>query len=123
MLTEFFDSKKFESTETETKQGFPLFPFPAYQCQIEYMEKVAESIDSGTYASLESPGGTGKTLCLLTASLGWLHQYYVMHKEAAVKRVQIVYCSQTHSQLAQVKRELEKTPFRPRTVTIEKPRK
>lgn len=47
------------------------FPFNAYDCQLVYMEKVIESLQTGTNALLESPTGTGKTLCLLCATLAW----------------------------------------------------
>ncbi|KAL6615001.1 hypothetical protein ACP70R_037271 [Stipagrostis hirtigluma subsp. patula] len=47
------------------------FPFDAYDCQITYMERVIESLQQGKNALLESPTGTGKTLCLLCASLAW----------------------------------------------------
>ncbi|RLN22615.1 regulator of telomere elongation helicase 1 [Panicum miliaceum] len=41
------------------------FPFDAYDCQITYMDRVIESLQQGKNALLESPTGTGKTLCLL----------------------------------------------------------
>lgn len=47
------------------------FPFEAYDCQIVYMEKVIQSLQEGCNALLESPTGTGKTLCLLCATLAW----------------------------------------------------
>ena len=74
------------------------FPYPAYDCQIKYMEKVIECLSAPrTHALLESPTGgwererevrgqremrvrltlnpgTGKTLCLLCATLGWMEK-------------------------------------------------
>nr|CAD1824209.1 unnamed protein product [Ananas comosus var. bracteatus] len=47
------------------------FPLEAYDCQIVYMEKVIQSLQEGRNALLESPTGTGKTLCLLCATLAW----------------------------------------------------
>ncbi|KAJ1284133.1 hypothetical protein BS78_03G181200 [Paspalum vaginatum] len=47
------------------------FPFDAYDCQVTYMDRVIESLQQGKNALLESPTGTGKTLCLLCASLAW----------------------------------------------------
>ena len=49
-----------------------MFPMKPYQVQVDYMEKVIESCKTGNNALLESPTGTGKTLCLLTATLAWL---------------------------------------------------
>ena len=47
------------------------FPFEAYTVQLVYMEKVVLALQQGENALLESPTGTGKTLCLLCAVLGW----------------------------------------------------
>lgn len=47
------------------------FPFEPYNVQVDYMTKVIESLQTGKNAVLESPTGTGKTLCLLCASLAW----------------------------------------------------
>ena len=56
-----------------TLDGFDVFfPMKPYQVQIDYMEKVIESCKKSENALLESPTGTGKTLCLLTATLAWL---------------------------------------------------
>ena len=52
-----------------------IFPYTPYQSQIKYMETVIIALNKGHYAALESPTGTGKTLCLLTSFLAW-----VMHK-------------------------------------------
>jgi len=47
------------------------FPFKPYDVQMAYMAKVIEALQSKANAILESPTGTGKTLCLLCASLAW----------------------------------------------------
>ncbi|XP_041359589.1 regulator of telomere elongation helicase 1-like [Gigantopelta aegis] len=56
------------------------FPFDPYACQLTYMEKVIECLQTGVNGILESPTGTGKTLCLLCSSLAWL-----VGKKAAVE--------------------------------------
>ncbi|XP_063703701.1 regulator of telomere elongation helicase 1 homolog [Culicoides brevitarsis] len=48
------------------------FPFEPYEVQRNYMSKVIEALQGSTNAVLESPTGTGKTLCLLCSSLAWL---------------------------------------------------
>jgi regulator of telomere elongation helicase 1 len=47
------------------------FPFEAYPCQLVYIQRVLEAVVEGKNALLESPTGTGKTLCLLCATLAW----------------------------------------------------
>ncbi|KAM4842533.1 regulator of telomere elongation helicase 1 [Thomomys bottae] len=47
------------------------FPFQPYQCQQEYMTKVLECLQKKVNGILESPTGTGKTLCLLCTTLAW----------------------------------------------------
>lgn len=48
------------------------FPFEPYPCQMNYMRKVIACLKEDYNGILESPTGTGKTLCLLCASLAWL---------------------------------------------------
>ncbi|XP_012273616.1 regulator of telomere elongation helicase 1 homolog isoform X2 [Orussus abietinus] len=48
------------------------FPFKPYSVQEEYMAKVIECLQNSKHGVLESPTGTGKTLCLLCSSLSWL---------------------------------------------------
>uniref|UniRef100_A0A1A7YGR9 Regulator of telomere elongation helicase 1 n=1 Tax=Iconisemion striatum TaxID=60296 RepID=A0A1A7YGR9_9TELE len=47
------------------------FPFTPYDCQKDYMIKVLDCLKQGQNGVLESPTGTGKTLCLLCATLAW----------------------------------------------------
>ncbi|XP_060608338.1 regulator of telomere elongation helicase 1-like [Ruditapes philippinarum] len=47
------------------------FPFDPYPCQVDYMNKVIECLQKDVNGVLESPTGTGKTLCLLCSSLAW----------------------------------------------------
>nr|XP_012628428.1 regulator of telomere elongation helicase 1 isoform X1 [Microcebus murinus]XP_012628429.1 regulator of telomere elongation helicase 1 isoform X1 [Microcebus murinus]XP_012628430.1 regulator of telomere elongation helicase 1 isoform X1 [Microcebus murinus]XP_012628431.1 regulator of telomere elongation helicase 1 isoform X1 [Microcebus murinus]XP_012628432.1 regulator of telomere elongation helicase 1 isoform X1 [Microcebus murinus] len=47
------------------------FPFQPYKCQQEYMTKVLECLQKKVNGILESPTGTGKTLCLLCTTLAW----------------------------------------------------
>lgn len=56
------------------------FPFEPYALQRNYMTKVLECLANGTNGVLESPTGTGKTLCLLCATLAWICQQKVEFK-------------------------------------------
>ena len=68
--------------------GIPVdFPFEPYPCQLIYMEQVIHSLQSKEHALLESPTGTGKTLCLLCATLAW--QEHERQKREASGQVQI----------------------------------
>ncbi|XP_010538012.1 PREDICTED: regulator of telomere elongation helicase 1 [Tarenaya hassleriana] len=113
------------------------FPFEAYDCQILYMEKVIQSLQNKCHALLESPTGTGKTLCLLCATLAWrksLGSFSTVKNrkkndwsDADEQMSQsggggglpaIVYTSRTHSQLRQVIKELRRSSYRPKMVVL-----
>lgn len=51
------------------------FPFKPYNIQRAYMEKVIECLNKRANGVLESPTGTGKTMSLLCASMGWVSMY------------------------------------------------
>ncbi|XP_072305421.1 regulator of telomere elongation helicase 1 [Eucyclogobius newberryi] len=51
------------------------FPFPPYDCQRDYMSRVIECLQRKQNGVLESPTGTGKTLCLLCATLAWRENF------------------------------------------------
>ncbi|KAJ1987309.1 Regulator of telomere elongation helicase 1 [Dimargaris cristalligena] len=113
------------------------YPFEPYACQLVFMEKVITALQEGTNALLESPTGTGKTLCLLCASLAWLEAFNTRKKMASylVKHnieeagqapssmpfqiwatlreldLALLYSSRTHSQLSQVIKELKGTSY------------
>jgi regulator of telomere elongation helicase 1 len=53
--------------------GVPVqFPYEPYPCQIEFMKSVLGAVSTKQHALLESPTGTGKTLCLLCSTLAYL---------------------------------------------------
>ena len=62
------------------------------------MRKVFDALNSSKNALLESPTGTGKTLCLLSSILCWVENYYMKTS----KQIKVIYMSRTHSQLKQV---------------------
>ncbi|CUI12354.1 DEAD/DEAH box RNA helicase, putative [Bodo saltans] len=110
------------------------FPFEPYSAQAEYMSSVLTTLSTSGQALLESPTGTGKTLCLLCSTCAWVKQQRdtsnasisfkpiprqpssgkgVMGQPEppAVMPMRIVYTSRTHAQLAQVIREFKKTSY------------
>eukprot|EP00347_Sterkiella_histriomuscorum_P004083 403361814 len=117
---EVIDSQfKFTTEEVEV-----MFPFKPYQCQINFMAKLINSLKLGDNALLESPTGTGKTLSLLCASLAWLKNEREKNgrfpPSLTDKKdyIQIIYTSRTHSQLSQVQRELKNTAYNPRSLLL-----
>ena len=119
--------------------GVPVqFPHVPYPCQKDYMASVVKALRDGSNALLESPTGTGKTLCLLCATLAWQAKRQVgskkqQHQQISNQQLQfsdgplargqqqqeqerctIIYASRTHGQLSQVASELKATVYRPK---------
>ncbi|KAG7164976.1 regulator of telomere elongation helicase 1-like [Homarus americanus] len=96
-------------------QGVPVrFPFEPYDVQKTYMSKVIECVQRGENGILESPTGTGKTLCLLCSTLAWLEIKKAEHKsrlQVSNTPPKIIYSSRTHSQLSQAISELKRTSY------------
>ena len=90
------------------------FPFKPYPNQIKYMEKVIEALNSKEYAALESPTGSGKTLCLLTSVLGWVR----INQSKNNFKGKIFYATRTHSQMNGIIKELNKTNYDPITSIV-----
>ncbi|CAD8081325.1 unnamed protein product [Paramecium sonneborni] len=95
------------------------FPYKPYDVQKQYMESVIQILDKGQNGLLESPTGTGKTLCLLCSSMGWLQKHRKEQQKSYLNRnLKIIYASRTHAQLKQVAQELKKTVYRPKLSMI-----
>ncbi|CAM0881561.1 unnamed protein product [Alopecurus aequalis] len=115
------------------------FPFDAYDCQITYMDRVLQSLQEGNNALLESPTGTGKTLCLLCSTLAWRRTFGEFlrgggggggasqpsgSQQSGASATPsspypvIIYASRTHSQLRQVIKELKATSYRPKMAVL-----
>jgi len=109
------------------------FPFDAYDCQKIYMRRVIHALQENVNALLESPTGTGKTLCLLCATLAWREAWAIKNgiatdktgipsniaehgstfeTEAPGRLPTIVYVSRTHVQLQQVAKELKRSGYK-----------
>jgi regulator of telomere elongation helicase 1 len=125
-------------------RGVPIhFPFKPYKCQEDYMGKVLDALLRSENALLESPTGTGKTLCLLCAALAWQREQarelrsedkvlpeflnnnnnnntnsFNNNKKQPHRVPTIIYASRTHSQLSQVVRELRSTRYRPKHAVL-----
>jgi len=98
----------------ETVRTTPIrFPFEPYACQVEFMNKTLEAIETKQTALLESPTGTGKTLCLLTATLAW-----ALPRSGEPERPTVVYASRTHAQLSQAVKALRATVYQPKVAVV-----
>ncbi|MCQ2818602.1 MAG: DEAD/DEAH box helicase family protein [archaeon] len=112
--------KKNEQHTVRIKDKYDIiFPYEPYDCQLSYMEKIIECLEEGnkgftSTAALESPTGTGKTLCLLCACLGWLN-----HKRLTEEsNIKIFYTTRTHTQITNVIKELKKTCYKPKMTLL-----
>jgi Rad3-related DNA helicase len=71
-----------------------FFPFKPYTQQIEIVDVIRNAIKNRQNALIESPTGTGKTICLLVGALSSLVQ--------SESKKKIFYLTRTHSQISQV---------------------
>jgi regulator of telomere elongation helicase 1 len=123
------------------------FPFKPYKCQEDYMGKVLDALNGKENALLESPTGTGKTLCLLCSTLAWQQEQArlladnnshidqdldskvdcassneqlpaTQAQPARTRTPTIIYASRTHSQLSQVVKEMRFTRYRPKHAVL-----
>ncbi|CAG2108869.1 unnamed protein product, partial [Medioppia subpectinata] len=57
------------------------FPYKPYGLQLDYMRSMIRCCQQKQNGLLESPTGTGKTLCILCSSLAWIrYQRLLLHK-------------------------------------------
>mgnify|MGYP002786914747 CR=1 FL=1 len=94
------------------------FPHTPYPSQVNFMTMFTEAVQTSSNALLESPTGTGKTLCILCAALAYQLSVKQALGDENAKGPVVFYASRTHSQLQQVVRELKKTAYTPRMVVL-----
>ena len=104
-----FDFIKYLSNYRLIIEGIVIyFPYKPYPPQENYMKKIILTLkNKGNISALESPTGTGKTLCLLCSILAW-----IKHNENNEKgKIHIYYCTRTISQIKNIMKELNKTCY------------
>lgn len=120
-------------------------PFNPYEAQVKSMETLLKSFESGDSALIESPTGTGKSLAIICAALGYLESIKRNIKDEDTKKLKtttlldenlknffeekaedsqkkkpetkIFICSRTHKQLDQLVNQLRTTEYKP-TISI-----
>lgn len=119
---------------------FPKIMIPQRQMAIHIIKALQKKL----HVVLESPTGTGKSAAILCSVLAWQRHHAQTNKsqssslspqkdsndwihkqdkrEVGEKEEQdvptIIYCSRTHSQVAQMVASLQKTPYRPRITVL-----
>lgn len=81
------------------------FPYQPYPAQIVTMSKIIASLKSSASGLIESPTGTGKTLAILCAVLG-----YNAHTN---NKVRVYISTRTHKQIDQFIEQLRRTTYTP----------
>lgn len=106
--------------------GIPIeMPFEPYPAQIMTMTKMLLCLTTNASGLVESPTGTGKSLSIICAVLGYCEHLRRGLGDVQAKRggketeetrelPKIIICSRTHKQLDQLVDQLRKTQYRPR---------
>ncbi|KAL9186838.1 hypothetical protein ACHAXT_010558 [Thalassiosira profunda] len=119
-------------------QGIKIgWPFPeVMKPQRQMAIHLIKALKASKHVVLESPTGTGKSAAILCSVLSWQRHHFKMEsmkrqeertgppgndeEEANRKpqKVKVIYCSRTHSQVAQMVASLKSTPYRPRMAIL-----
>lgn len=118
----FINEKKIQNQHKIIIEDVEIFfPYKPYEIQEIYMQKIIQNLNKkctskttkdlefNSLVALESPTGTGKTLCLLCSVLGWVCYMRKQNKYLG----SIIYSTRTHSQISQIIIELNKTCYQP----------
>ena len=94
------------------------WPYPmVMQPQRQMAIHLIKALKNRRHVVLESPTGTGKSAAILCSALAW-QRYHAKTAEGRTDTPRIIYCSRTHSQVAQMVASLKKTPYRPRMAIL-----
>ncbi len=97
------------------KIGWPYPTVMSPQRQMAF--HLIKALNSSQHVVLESPTGTGKSAAILCSVLAWQRHHWKKSGEK-MEKVKIIYCSRTHSQVAQMVTSLKQTPYRPRMAIL-----
>lgn len=103
---------------------FPVVMKPQRQMAIHLIA----ALKASKHVVIESPTGTGKSAAILCAVLAWQRYHAKLEGNTSTSHslgpdnkknlCKIIYCSRTHSQVAQMVSSLRKTPYRPRMALL-----
>ncbi|XP_030765068.1 ATP-dependent DNA helicase DDX11 [Sitophilus oryzae] len=65
---------------------FP-FPFPPYNIQLEFMQKLYFALENRKMGIFESPTGTGKSLSIICGAIKWLKDHEQREKDALSEQI------------------------------------
>lgn len=113
------------------------WPFPeVMKPQRQMAIHLIKALKNSRHVVLESPTGTGKSAAILCSVLAWQRWHHLKidsekrHRSRSIeetmsgdmpaefRKVKIIYCSRTHSQVAQMVASLKSTPYRPRMAIL-----
>jgi len=113
------------------------WPFPeVMKPQRQMAIHLIKALKNSRHVVLESPTGTGKSAAILCSVLAWQRWHHLKidnekrlrsrsieetmtgDTPAEYKKVKVIYCSRTHSQVAQMVASLKSTPYRPRMAIL-----
>jgi len=107
LTIKIIDERKKTCFELKIQDVTIYFPYKPYKAQILYMMQVIDALNKGENALLQSPSGTGKTLCLLCACFAWINkrreEYKNSQRKFEYERNQIVLSTKTFGQINQVR--------------------
>ncbi|WUR03369.1 general transcription and DNA repair factor IIH helicase subunit XPD (RAD3) [Vairimorpha necatrix] len=79
------------------------FPYSQiYPEQLKYIKELKSNLDTNGHILIEMPSGTGKTVALLSITIS-----YIIHMKKNGKKIKLVYCSRTVSEIDKALSELE----------------
>lgn len=99
--------------------GIPVeWPFPTMlRPQRQMAFSMLRALNSRKHVVLESPTGTGKSAAILCSVLAWQNHMKAKADESS-EPIKIFYCSRTHSQVAQMISQVQKTSYRPNMAVL-----
>ena len=82
------------------------FPFPLYDAQQNLIDSIIRALHVEKNGLFHSPTGTGKTLCFLVSILAYMDKF-------PDKKLKLIFCTKTHSQMNGIIKELKKSCYEP----------